>query len=231
MDGQGVTPDTAVGSLREKKKARTRDALIEVSQRLFSEQGYGPTTLEQICAEVGITTPTLLRYFESKAHLALEPLAGPLRELGEAMADPRRTLGALDMWRAYLTREAAEAARPSSPTTVRYLANLRDHLHWVDKDAALVAMTSDLERRVRDALAAGLAIDAGLASTDLHSALLAAVLVTGRRGVWDRWLERELAARPLLDDQLAVVDYAVSSLPREDARRLLAIPGNGRAST
>ncbi len=57
----------AVPSLRERKKAKTRAALIEASQRLFARRGYTRTTLEDISAEVDITTQTLLRYFDSKA--------------------------------------------------------------------------------------------------------------------------------------------------------------------
>ena len=74
-------PPAEPASHRERKKARTRAALIEVSQRLFAEQGYGATTLEDISAEVDVRPQTLLRYFESKAALALAPLTGALDEL------------------------------------------------------------------------------------------------------------------------------------------------------
>ena len=60
-------------SLRERKKARTRASLIEVSQRLFAEHSYSATTLDDICAEVEVTPQTLLRYFDSKAQLAVAP--------------------------------------------------------------------------------------------------------------------------------------------------------------
>jgi len=59
-----------VPSLRERKKAKTRAALIEASQRLFARQGYTGTTLEGISAEVDITTQTLLRYFRHVVGLA-----------------------------------------------------------------------------------------------------------------------------------------------------------------
>jgi len=53
----------------------------------------------------------------------------------------------------------------------------------------------------------------------------AALLVAGRRAVWDRWLARDRDTDSLVDDQTAVVDYAVESLPRGRARRLLAAAG------
>ena len=77
-------------SLRERKKARTRAALIEVSQRLFAELGYSVTTLEEICAEVEVTPQTLLRYFPSKAHLALAPMAEYFGQLREFLDHPER---------------------------------------------------------------------------------------------------------------------------------------------
>src|SRR5215212_6811405 len=56
----------ATGSLRERKKERTRATLTEVSAKLFSDQGYAATTLDQIAAAAEISVPTLLVYFESK---------------------------------------------------------------------------------------------------------------------------------------------------------------------
>ena len=198
-------------TLRERKKAKTRAALIEVSQHLFAEQGYNETTLDDISAAVEITTPTLLRYFPSKADLALAPLMAPLETLAQFLGSPQRTTGTLEVWRWYVHAEATEATNPTSDATATYVANLRAYREWVDKDPVLVAHLSDLERWLQDVLAAALAHDAGVEPDDLHATLLAAVLVTGRRAVWDRWLARG-ADDTLVENQLAVVDYAVASL-------------------
>src|SRR5437868_12741688 len=79
----GPNPD----SHRERKKARTRAALIEVSQRLFAEKGYAATTLDDICDDVDVRPQTLLRYFDSKAHLALAPLTDSLELLRRFLED------------------------------------------------------------------------------------------------------------------------------------------------
>ncbi len=50
----------AVPSLRERKKAKTRAALIEASQRLFARRGYTGTTLEDISAEAGLGVELLI---------------------------------------------------------------------------------------------------------------------------------------------------------------------------
>ena len=67
----GMAPQAV--SLRERNKTRTREELIEVSQRLFRNQGYADTTLEQIANEGGVALKTLFRYFGSKLQLAVAP--------------------------------------------------------------------------------------------------------------------------------------------------------------
>ena len=140
-------------TLRERKKAKTRAALIEISQRLFAERGYTGTTLEDISAEVDITTQTLLRYFDSKAQLALAPLTAPLEELERFLAVEDRSIDTLTAWRIYVRLEAEEAANPSETTMATYVANLRAYREWVDKDPALVASLSGVERWLQEVLA------------------------------------------------------------------------------
>ena len=206
---------THVGlTLRERKKAKTRAALIEASQRLFATRGYAGATLEDISADVDISTQTLLRYFDSKTQLALAPLTAPLDEFVRFLEAEDRAVDTLSAWRLYVQQEAEEATNPSETTTATYVANLRAYHEWVDKDPALVAGLDGVERRLQQVLAAALAHDAAVEPDDLHSALVAALLVAGRRAVWDRWMSRSHATDSLVDDQLAVVDYAVASLPR-----------------
>jgi AcrR family transcriptional regulator len=57
--------------LREMKKNRLKQTVEREALRLFAEQGYEATTVEQIAAAAEISTTTFYRYFSSKEHLVL----------------------------------------------------------------------------------------------------------------------------------------------------------------
>lgn len=52
--------------LRERKKARQRQQIIETSLRMFHERGYDQTRIDDIVQALDISQPTFFRYFPSK---------------------------------------------------------------------------------------------------------------------------------------------------------------------
>ncbi|MFF0496518.1 TetR/AcrR family transcriptional regulator [Nocardia aobensis] len=95
----GASPGRRVG-LREKHKTRTRTAIREAAMRLFAEQGYSPTTVEQIAKEADVSHTTFFRYFTSKEQVVISDDLAAEREA--AIAALPDGLNHFDLLRALL---------------------------------------------------------------------------------------------------------------------------------
>ncbi|HEY4915056.1 MAG TPA: TetR family transcriptional regulator [Candidatus Dormibacteraeota bacterium] len=75
-----ITP--VAGSLRERKKLKTRESIQREAMRLIQKQGYDKTTIEQIAAAVDVSPSTFFNYFPSKEDVVLydayDPMIGKL---------------------------------------------------------------------------------------------------------------------------------------------------------
>jgi AcrR family transcriptional regulator len=71
--------------LRERKKIRTRVALIEAAAELCLKQGYDNTTVEQIAAAADVSPRTFSRYFPTKESVVVAILDDMDEYIAEAL--------------------------------------------------------------------------------------------------------------------------------------------------
>jgi AcrR family transcriptional regulator len=80
--------------LREEKKERVREQLLDVAMKLFTERGYEETTVDDIVNAAGVSRRTFFRYFETKDDVAIawnldDDFEGHDIQFAEALATQR----------------------------------------------------------------------------------------------------------------------------------------------
>ncbi|HEX6971698.1 MAG TPA: TetR/AcrR family transcriptional regulator [Limnochordia bacterium] len=107
---------TTVMRVTETARTQIRRTLLEAGMRLFSTQGYGATTVDQITAAAGVAKGTFYNYFASKEDLALTVLVDHLSEIEQRF----------------------DQLLKGHPTTRERLAVLFDHLlPWIEQNPEL----------------------------------------------------------------------------------------------
>ena len=157
---------------------RTMSAIQRVAYRLFAEQGYDATTVEQIAAAADVSPATFFRYFRSKAELVSTDEFDPL--LAER----------------FLTRPAGEDVVTALLETMRELVGLMER---EDRDSLverirLMGTSSKLKAQLWqglqanvDTLAAAVATRTGRDPSSLEVRALAAAMVSALLEVVQAW--------------------------------------------
>ncbi len=106
-------PETEVAPARnERRKARTRRALLAAGQRLFGEQGFDATTVAEIAETADVAIGSFYNYFDTKdellAALLQETLAEHLRRMQARRAGIDDPAEAISVAHRHFVRLASE---------------------------------------------------------------------------------------------------------------------------
>jgi len=87
-----------LAGLRERKKAKTHEAIQAAALRLFRSQGYEATTVEQIAEAAEVSPSTFFRYFPTKEDVVIHDALDPI--LFASFAEQPAELGPIQALRA-----------------------------------------------------------------------------------------------------------------------------------
>jgi AcrR family transcriptional regulator len=183
--------------LRERKKAKTRAAIRDHAMRLFDEQGYAATTVEQIAEAADVSPSTFFRYFPTKEDTVLaddyDPMILVAFHAQPADVEPVR---ALRHAIASVAAELGEEDRAAIHDRLRLSVAVPQV-----RAAALLNMTATM-----DMLADALARRAGLDQPDFAARTLAGALLGAWMAALFHWEEHPD------EDLFAAMDEAMALL-------------------
>lgn len=174
---------TAKPGLRERKKQRTRQAIVEVGTRLFVEQGYQQTTLVQIAEEVEVAPSTFFNYFPTKVDLVFCFYDAVIESAKNRIADRPEGEPALDAIISWLRDDLLSVELP-------YAESIRRMPAIVEAAPELRAEERLRGALLEDVLAEGFARDLHESPDGVRSRVLAAMALRGMLEAWAAWFEK-----------------------------------------
>jgi len=207
-----VTEDRSL-PLRERKKLRTRRALASAALRLFTENGFDATTLDELAEDAEVSKSTFSRTFPAKEAAGIEAEAELWTACLTALEDGELSGHVLTA----LHRTLAGAAAGLDPGwDERFLATRR----LIAAEPALLRYTEHYRAQVKEQIAATLAARLRLDTDDLRLHVLAELVMTAWSLSGRAWVRRGgKGGRPALLDGFA---DAIGAVP---ASLSLAVPG------
>jgi AcrR family transcriptional regulator len=160
--------EKARAGLRERKKERTRQALIEAAMRLYRVKGFEGVTIAAIAEEADVAPRTFFSYFETKEDVFLGRGDERLGRLVQAIRNRDRRQPILKAIRSVLL-EDREPPRNRESTQMPRLSDLLAH-------PAIAHRLRERWNRWEDLLADAIAKDVGARPRDPEPRVVAAAL-------------------------------------------------------
>jgi AcrR family transcriptional regulator len=177
--------------LRERKKARTKAAIQQHALRLFRDNGYAATTVEQIAEAAEVSPSTFFRYFPTKEDVMLYDVFDP--PLLEAFRAQPAELSPIQALRGAM--QAVFAELPAEEEAVQ-----RERERLIRSVPELRARMLDEFARNLDLLAELVAERVGRPADDLAVRSLAGAVIGVGIAVWYTAGDRPLSGQMTLMD-------------------------------
>ncbi|MFG2286455.1 TetR/AcrR family transcriptional regulator [Streptomyces sp. NPDC048595] len=138
--------ETTTAGRRERKKARTRQALSDAAVRLFTERGFDDVGVREVAEAADVSLSTLFKHFPSKEALVFDLDADVESALVAAVRDRAPGQSVLHALRDHMVRTRT-AVRTDDPTFVLVESTpaLRDYARrmWSRHEKALAAALAE----------------------------------------------------------------------------------------
>ena len=198
-----------MAGLRERKKRATRLAIRDAAMRLFGEQGFAGTTIDQIAEAADVSRATVFTYFPTKEEIVFGDGSLAIDELGRRLRERPDGETTIVVFRAWLD----ELVGWFEPELVAQQRLIRE---VPVVGARRFQLGGELEHHIALALEAELGPGQELAA-ELAAAALAAGLRVAEETAAERMQEEERALSPgevtdLLDGAVAFAEAGIAAL-------------------
>jgi len=170
------------GSRRGRPPGTSRRELELIALRLFTDQGFDSTTIEQIAAEAGVSKRTFFRYFSSKSGVLWSEFDSEVETIRVALAEVPATVPMMDAIRRAVV--SANHYGPQDVPELRIRTNLIGCVPALQSSAAL--HYDAWERAISDFAATRI----GQPADSLYPLAVGRATLAACRAAYDRWSAR-----------------------------------------
>jgi mycofactocin system transcriptional regulator len=167
---------------RGRPPGTSRRELELIALRLFTDQGFDATTIEQIAAEAGVSKRTFFRYFGSKASVLWSEFDHEVETIRAALAQVPAAVPMMDA-----IRRAVVAANHYGPTDV---PELRLRMNLIGTVPALQSSAAVHYGEWEQAISDFAATRVGQPAGSLYPLAIGRVTLAACRAAYDRWSAR-----------------------------------------
>jgi AcrR family transcriptional regulator len=185
--------------LRERKKQRTREAIVAAALQLFEERGFDQTTIADIAEAADIAPRTFFGYFPSKEDVVFADFQDVFDGLSARLSDRPEQETAIDAIREWI----AALLEEMDPADDRERCRKR----VIGDSPALADHNRALMGRIEELLAENIARDLDDRPGDVRPRMIASAVIGALSA-----LDIKSAEQPTHEEALAMVDEALTFL-------------------